>query len=147
MNMTFTDMDGKQKYPVMGCYGIGVGRLLASIIEANHDEFGPVWPISVAPWDIHICILNSSNEDIKSIGFELYEKLSTRYEVLLDDRNVAAGMQFADADLLGLPVRVIISKRNIEKGEAEIMTRDKKINKSVKIDEIENEISKILSKN
>ena len=144
MNMTFTDIDGKQKHPVMGCYGIGVGRLLASIIEASHDEYGPIWPISVAPWQIHICLLNSENENSRQIGFKLYEKLSKIYDVLMDDRNVAAGMQFADADLLGVPVRIIVSKRNIEKGELELVTRDKAIKKNIKLEDLEKELREII---
>ncbi|HOQ06840.1 MAG TPA: proline--tRNA ligase [Clostridiales bacterium] len=143
MDMTFTDSDGKQKYPVMGCYGIGVGRLIASIIEASHDDYGPIWPMAVAPWHIHICVLNSSNEDVRKVGYGLYEELGRRYEVLLDDRNVTAGVMFADADLLGVPVRVIVSARNIGNGEAEITTRDKKIRKTVKLDEIRKVIDEI----
>jgi prolyl-tRNA synthetase len=145
MNMTFTDIDGTQKHPVMGCYGIGVGRLLASIIEASHDENGPIWPISVAPWQIHICLLNSENENNRQIGFELYEKLSKTYDVLMDDRNVAAGMQFADADLLGIPVRIIVSKRNLEKGELELVTRDKSIKKSIKLEDVEKGLDEIIN--
>jgi prolyl-tRNA synthetase len=144
MNMTFTDEEGKQKHPVMGCYGIGVGRLLASIIEASHDEYGPIWPMSVAPWQIHICLLNSENEHNRQIGFDLYEKLSKTYDVLMDDRNVAAGMQFADADLLGIPVRIVVSKRNIEKGELELATRDKKLKKNIKLEDVEKEIREII---
>lgn len=145
MNMTFTDVDGKQKHPVMGCYGIGVGRLLASIIEARHDEYGPIWPLSVAPWQIHICLLNSENESNRQIGFDLYEKLGKTYDVLMDDRNVAAGMQFADADLLGIPVRIVVSKRNIEKGELELVTRDKTIKKNIKIEDVERELCEIIN--
>lgn len=144
MNMTFTDEEGKQKHPVMGCYGIGVGRLLASIIEASHDEYGPIWPMSVAPWQIHICLLNNENEDIRQIGFDLYGKLSKTYDVVMDDRNVAAGMQFADADLLGIPVRIVVSKRNIEKGELELATRDKTIKKNIKLVDIEKELREII---
>jgi prolyl-tRNA synthetase len=145
MNMTFTDIDGTQKHPVMGCYGIGVGRLLASIIEASHDENGPIWPLSVAPWQIHICLLNSENERNRQIGFALYEKLSKIYDVLMDDRNVAAGMQFADADLLGIPVRIIVSKRNLEKGELELVTRDKSIKKNIKLEDVEKELDEIIN--
>jgi prolyl-tRNA synthetase len=140
MEMTYTAADGQKKYPIMGCYGIGIGRLLACIIEANHDDFGPIWPASVAPWLIHICMLNNTDENVRQIGFDLYEKLSKKYEVLLDDRKVAAGIQFADADLLGSPIRIIVSKRNIEKGELEIVTRDKKFKKNIDIDEIEKEV-------
>lgn len=140
MNMTFTDIDGAQKHPVMGCYGIGVGRLMACIMEASHDEFGPIWPMSVAPWQIHICMLNSGKEEIQRLGIELYEKLSKKYEVLFDDRKVAAGIQFADADLLGIPVRIVVSNRNLEKGELEIITRDKAVKKNIRLEDIEEEL-------
>ncbi len=143
MNMTYTDVDGKQKTPIMGCYGIGVGRLLASIIEASHDDYGPIWPAAVAPWQIHICILNSTKEDVHQTGIKLYEDLGRNYEVLLDDRNVGAGIMFADADLLGIPIRLIVSTRNLEKGEVEIATRDKKIRKSVKLEDIHTAIEDI----
>lgn len=146
MNMTYTDVDGKQKYPVMGCYGIGVGRLLASIIEASHDDYGPIWPMAVAPWQIHICMLNSSNESVRKTGFELYENLSAKYDVLMDDRNVGAGIQFADADLLGVPVRVVVSSRNLEKGELELTTRDKKVKKSIALQDAEKEIAELIRK-
>lgn len=145
MNMTYTDEEGKQQYPIMGCYGIGVGRLLACIIEANHDEYGPIWPASVAPWQIHICMLNNKEESIRKAGFDLYEKLSKKYDILLDDRNAAAGIQFADADLVGVPVRIVVSSRNLEKGELEVVTRDKRIKKSVKVEDIESELSVIFN--
>lgn len=144
MNMTFVDKDGERKHPVMGCYGIGIGRLIACIIEANHDDYGPIWPKSVAPWQIHICMLNGNVEELNRLGWNLYDRLSKKFEVIFDDRNVAAGIQFADADLLGVPVRVIVSRRNFDKGEVEIVTRDKKVRVNVPIDEIENRIKEIL---
>lgn len=141
MNMTYTDIDGKQKHPLMGCYGIGVGRLLACIIEANHDDYGPVWPKSVAPWQVHICMINGDKENVRNLGLDLYERLSKKYDVLFDDRGLQAGAQFADADLLGVPVRLILSNRNLEKGEVELVTRDKKIKKNIKFQDIENELN------
>lgn len=144
MNMTYTDKDGKQKNPIMGCYGIGVGRLLACIIEANHDAYGPIWPKSVAPWQIHICIINKKNEDIKKTGFDMYDRLSQKYEVIMDDRDVAAGIQFADADLLGIPLRLIVSSRNLEQGEAEVVSRDKTIKKMVKLEELESFLESVV---
>lgn len=145
MNMTFTDDEGNKKHPIMGCYGIGIGRLLACAIEANHDDFGPIWPKAIAPWQIHICLLNIKNEDIRTIGFDLYEKLSEKYEVIVDDRDVAAGIQFADADLLGIPVRIVVSKRNLDKGEFEIISRDKEIKMNVPIVEIEDKVDKLIN--
>lgn len=144
MNMTFTDDEGNKRHPIMGCYGIGIGRLLACTLEANHDDFGPIWPKSVAPWQIHICLLNIKNDDIRKVGFDLYEKLSKKYQVIVDDRDVAAGIQFADADLLGVPLRIVVSKRNIDKGELEISTRDKKTQMTVLIDEVEMKVADII---
>ncbi len=144
MNMTYTDSDGKQKYPIMGCYGIGVGRLLACIIEANHDAYGPIWPKSVAPWQIHICCINNKNDLVKQTGFELYEKLSAKYETIMDDRDVQAGIQFADADLLGVPLRLIVSSRNLEQGEIEVVSRDKTIKDKVKLEALESYLGKLV---
>ncbi len=137
MNMTYTDSDGKLKHPIMGCYGIGVGRLLACIIEACHDEYGPIWPKTVAPWQIHICMINKKNEEVRQTGLELYEKLSKRYEVIMDDRDVQAGIQFADADLLGVPLRLIVSGRNLEQGEVEVVSRDKTVKARVRLEALE----------
>ncbi len=144
MNMTFTDNDGRQKYPTMGCYGIGVGRLLACIIEANHDDYGPIWPKSVAPWQIQICMINRKNEVVSKTGFDLYYKLSCKYEVIMDDRDVQAGIQFADADLLGIPLRLIVSARNVEQGEIEVVSRDKTIKTRVKLEELENYLESVI---
>ncbi len=144
MNMRYTDEKGELKTPIMGCYGIGVGRLLACIIEDNHDEYGPIWPKAVAPWQVHICMLNNTIEEVKNTGFELYDKLSESFEVILDDRGAAAGVQFADADLLGVPVRVIVSKRNLDNGNVEIVTRDKSVKKVVPVAEVFDEVAALL---
>ena len=101
MHMSYTDKDGKAKTPIMGCYGIGVGRLLACIIEASHDDYGPIWPYAVGPWQVHITTLNSKKSDMAAVGHELYKQLKGQYEVILDDRDMGAGAKFADADLLG----------------------------------------------
>ncbi len=145
MNMTYTDENGKLQTPIMGCYGIGVGRLLACIIEDNHDDYGPIWPKSVAPWSVHICALNNSVEEIRTTAQELYDRLSPKYDTLLDDRDAAPGVQFADADLLGAPVRVIVSKRNLANGEVEIVTRDKSVQKKVKVAEAEAAVAELLA--
>ena len=129
MNMKYVDKDGAQKTPIMGCYGIGIGRLIAGIIEASHDDFGPIWPKSVAPWQVQICALNLNKDEVKEKAFEIYNELSAKYEVLLDDRNLSAGAQFADADLLGIPIRIIVSKRNVENNQVEVVVRDGKESK------------------
>ncbi len=141
MNMTYANKDGELAVPIMGCYGIGIGRLLACIIEANHDNFGPIWPKNIAPWQIEICALNLSQNDVKIESYNLYEDLSKEYDVLFDDRNLAAGVQFSDSDLLGIPVRIIVSKRNLNENKFEIKFRGKQ--KSIKM--AYSELKKFLS--
>ena len=126
MNMTYVDTDGERKYPIMGCYGIGVGRLVATICEEQHDDYGPIWPISIAPWQVEICCLQSTDESVKQVSDELYDSLTkSGVEVLYDDRDIRAGAMFADADLLGVPVRAVVSRKTCEKGIVEISFRDK----------------------
>lgn len=136
MGMQYIDENGEHQTPIMGCYGIGVGRTLACVIEDNHDDYGPIWPISVAPWQIHICSLNNQLQEVSSVAVELYNQLSKKYEVVLDDRNAAAGIQFADADLLGVPLRLVVSQRNLANGEIELTTRDKTVKTTVKKEDI-----------
>lgn len=145
MNMTYTDKDGKAKTPIMGCYGIGVGRLLACIIESHHDEYGPIWPISVAPWQVHICVLGSKKVDMNAVGSDIYNRLNNKWEVIMDDRNMGPGAKFADADLLGIPVRIVVGERNLENGQVELMTRDKSVKKLVNIADIEQEVADLIN--
>ena len=124
MNMTFTDEKGNDVTPIMGCYGIGIGRLLASICEAKHDEFGPVWPLSVAPWQVQICAMKLDRKEIFETAEQLYKDLKEQgIEVLYDDRNLAAGVQFAEADLTGIPIRLIVAPRALEQGMIEYKMR------------------------
>jgi len=133
MNMQYVDKDGELHYPIMGCYGIGVGRLAASVCEAKHDDFGPIWPISIAPWEVHICCIRPDDEEAKRIADELYDELKKNHiDVIYDDREgVRAGQMFADADLLGVPIRVVVSPRNLQEGNLEISTRDKSVKEMV----------------
>jgi prolyl-tRNA synthetase len=109
----------------MGCYGIGVGRLMSSIMEVYHDKFGPVWPISVSPWQVHLNGLKLSDGKTREAADKLYADLQAAgLEVLFDDRDQRPGFQFADADLLGIPFRLIVSARNLEAGEVEWKRRD-----------------------
>jgi prolyl-tRNA synthetase len=123
MNMSFLDETGKAQIPTMGCYGIGVGRLMASIIEDCHDGRGPVWPRNVAPFQVHLCVLgmDAASSSAKIVYEEL---LKHGVEVLWDDTNSQAGVQFADADLIGAPIRLIISARNEKRGVIEYVLRD-----------------------
>lgn len=146
MDMTYIDQDGKAKYPVMGCYGIGVGRLLACIAEAHHDEHGPIWPYSVAPWQVHICALSNKKRNVFPEAESIYQQLSGRYETLLDDRGATAGVQFADADLLGVPIRIVVSVRNLEAGEVEISTRDQSVCQKVEISRVAEAVDALAEK-
>ncbi|NLJ65932.1 MAG: proline--tRNA ligase [Clostridiales bacterium] len=145
MNMTYLDEDGKRKYPVMGCYGIGVGRLAAAVCEARHDDYGPIWPMSVAPWQVHLCAVRVDDHKIKELADNIYNQLVKKgLEVIYDDRSVSAGVMFSDADLLGVPLRVIISPRNLKENCCEIVSRDKKISLKVKLDECIDQINDLV---
>ncbi|MCH5268201.1 MAG: proline--tRNA ligase [Lachnospiraceae bacterium] len=128
MGMTYTDENGEQQYPIMGCYGIGVGRLAASICEAYHDEYGPIWPISIAPWEVEVCCLRTDDAECKEVADKLYQDLQDAgVEALYDDRDVRPGAMFSDADLIGVPIRVVVSPRNLKESSVEIVTRDKAV--------------------
>ncbi len=146
MGMQYLDKDGNQQYPIMGCYGIGVGRLAASVCEAHHDEYGPVWPITIAPWQVHLCCVRSDDAATKEFADSLYNTLQKeKIETIYDDRNVRAGVMFSDADLLGVPVRVIVSPRNMQEACCEIVTRDKKISKKVPLADAVIEIKSLIT--
>lgn len=147
MNMTYTDADGNLQYPIMGCYGIGVGRLAAAICEVHHDDYGPIWPISIAPWQVHLCAVRSDDAEVKSYADKLYEDLLARgVEVIYDDRNISAGVMFSDADLLGVPYRVIVSPRNMKQGIVEIASRDKSFKETAALDSSADEIAAIIKR-
>lgn len=132
MGMVYLDKDGKEQTPIMGCYGIGVGRLAASVCEASHDEYGPIWPMAIAPWQVHLCAVRVDDERVRAAADKLYEDLQAAgVEVIYDDRNVRAGVMFSDADLLGVPLRVVISPRNLDEGIYELSSRDKKISEKL----------------
>ncbi len=146
MEMTYLDQEGNLRYPLMGCYGIGVGRLAAAVCEAHHDEFGPIWPMAVAPWQIHLCAVRSDRPEIKAYADGLYQELQkSGAEVLYDDRQVSAGVMFSDADLMGVPLRVIVSPRNLKQGLVEVGSRDKTFSVTIPVQSAEKEILRILS--
>ena len=134
MQMTYLDQNGESHHPVMGCYGIGIGRLAASVCEAHHDDYGPIWPISIAPWQVHLCAVRADDPAVRACADQLYEDLQGKgIEVIYDDRNISAGVMFSDADLLGVPIRVIVSPRNLRENCCEIVTRDKFICQKVPV--------------
>lgn len=125
MGMTYDDEQGKAQVPIMGCYGIGVGRLMSSVMEVRRDEYGPQWPITIAPWHVHLNALKQDQTLVNETAEKLYAELcAAGIEVLYDDRNARPGVQFADADLLGVPIRLIVGERNLKDGNLEWKRRD-----------------------
>ena len=124
MGVNYLDQDGKAKPMIMGCYGIGVGRTLAAVIEQNHDEYGPIWPMAIAPFQVHICALNVRDEAVRTAVEGLYRDVQAAgLDVLLDDRSEKAGFMFNDADLIGAPLRLIVSPKTLAEGKAEFKRR------------------------
>ena len=143
MNATFLDENGKAKPFIMGCYGVGVSRLVAAVIEQNHDEKGCIWTKSTTPFMVDIIVSNSKNEDEKNMGEKIYEELkSSNVEVILDDRiNARFGFKIGDFELLGFPYAIIIGKKLLD-GIVEIVDRKTLLKTEVKIEEV---VSKILN--
>jgi len=132
MGATYLDTNGVERPLVMGCFGIGVGRLLASAIEQHHDEKGIIWPVSIAPYQIHLCPLGMDNPRVAQVADELYDRLTGEgLEVLYDDRAESPGVKLNDADLLGMPLRVLISPRSLESGSLEVKVRREKTHRLV----------------
>lgn len=124
MGLSVTMPDGSSLNPIMGCYGIGVGRCLASIAEESSDEKGLCWPMSIAPWHIYLCPLRIDDERVLSQAERLYKRLlAENFEVLYDDRNASAGVKLTDSELMGIPVRIVISPKTLESGKLEITLR------------------------
>lgn len=126
MDAKFLDSDGKEKYFVMGCYGIGVGRTLAAIIEEYNDKYGIKWPVSIAPFIVEIIPLNMSDSEIKNEAEKLYKLFKEKnIETILDDRDdISAGVKFNDADLIGIPFQVIVGRTFKQNGKIEIKKRE-----------------------
>jgi prolyl-tRNA synthetase len=146
MDMTYLDQEGKAQYPNMGCYGIGIGRLAASICEESHDDYGPIWPISIAPWQVEICNLRSDDAKTAETAEELYTSLQDAgCEVLYDDRNIRPGFMFADADLFGIPVRIVISPKTCSRDVVEVSLRDKSLKCEYSIGEAKEKITALIN--
>ena len=145
MTMTYVDANGESKTPIMGCYGIGVGRLATSVCEAHHDEYGPIWPKAIAPWQVHLCAVRVDDEEVRAYADKLYEDLQNAgIEVIYDDRSVRAGVMFADADLLGIPLRIIVSPKNMKQGVVEVASRDKTLKTQIPLENVMEEIKQYL---
>ncbi|MDW4402557.1 proline--tRNA ligase [Staphylococcus saprophyticus] len=144
MNATFLDNQGKAQPLLMGCYGIGVSRTLSAIVEQNNDENGIIWPKSVTPFDLHLITINPKKDDQRELAEQLYTQLKENYDVLYDDRKERAGVKFNDADLIGLPVRVVVGK-NAAEGIVEVKRRDTGESEDVHVDNLINYVNTLYS--
>jgi prolyl-tRNA synthetase len=145
LGASFPDQDGEQKPIIMGCYGIGVGRLLAAAVEHHHDDKGMVLDPAIAPYEVLLVALNVRNEEVAEAAEAMYEELqSAGLEVLYDDREDSAGVKLNDADLLGLPVRVVVSPRNLKQGEVEVKARSASEATMVAADQVVPRVREIL---
>jgi len=137
MSCNYLDKDGKSHPMIMGCYGIGVGRAMASVIEFSHDDYGPVWPMSIAPYQVQVCAIDPQKSGVGEAAEKLVAALEARgIEVLYDDRGEKAGSMFSDADLLGIPLRLVISPKTLAENEAEFRTRACRDSERIKLDDV-----------
>ncbi|NPA51851.1 MAG: proline--tRNA ligase [Aquificae bacterium] len=143
MRAYFVDKDGKEKPIVMGCYGIGISRLIAASVEQNHDKNGIIWPESIAPFRLHILALNTKDKNIMQTCEKIYEKAKQKgIDVLLDDRDISAGAKFKDADLIGIPYRIVVGKA-LKEGKIELQRRDGTLKELVDVSLTDNILEKI----
>ena len=145
MNAKFLDNQGKAQPLIMGCYGIGVSRTLSAIVEQNNDENGIIWPKSVTPFDLHLITINPKKEEQLELGDKLYSELQSKYDVLYDNRKERAGVKFNDADLIGLPIRIVVGK-NASEGIIEVKVRQTGESEEVHINELDNHIASLYEK-
>jgi len=144
----FIDAEGVSRPIMMGCYGIGSGRLLAAVIEYSHDDKGIIWPMSVAPYHIYLCPLYLDNAPVAPAAEKLYADLTSQgFEVLFDDRNESPGIKFNDADLLGIPIRVTVSRRTLEADSVEIKNRSEEKSHLIPLAEVGEELRKLITAN
>lgn len=147
MGATYLDKNGKAQNLEMGCYGIGVSRTVQAAIEQSHDADGIIWPLALAPFPVHICLLDIKNENAVGIAKKIEQELGERgIEVLVDDRDERPGVKFKDADLLGMPFRINIGQRGLEAGEIEIIERKGKAVHKVAPDKVVQTISDFLKR-
>ncbi|HPU29411.1 MAG TPA: proline--tRNA ligase [Syntrophorhabdaceae bacterium] len=137
MGAKFLDKNGEEKYMVMGCYGIGVSRIIAAAIEQANDENGMILPCSIAPFEVDVLPVNSSHRDSMELAERIYKDLlAKRIDALIDDRDVRPGVKFKDCDLMGIPLRITIGEKNLKDGFVEIKHRDKKESLKIKKEDI-----------
>ncbi|MGC8928639.1 MAG: proline--tRNA ligase [Myxococcota bacterium] len=145
MNAEFLDRDGNKKPMIMGCYGIGIGRTAAAAIEQYHDENGIIWPMPIAPFEVHLLAIGTDSEEVVKRCEDVYKVLlNLGIEVLYDDRDERPGVLFKDADLIGIPIRVSVSKKSIEKQGVEVKLRREKDSQVVPFEKFPEEIKRLI---
>ncbi|MGB9587430.1 MAG: proline--tRNA ligase, partial [Armatimonadota bacterium] len=141
LNATFTDEDGSEKLIIMGCYGIGVSRILSAVAEVSNDENGLIWPISIAPYQVHMICANVTDDTQRSLAEQVYDDLQKAgIEVLFDDRDERAGVKFKDADLIGIPIQIVVGKTAID-GNVEIRDRATKTSELIAASNVAGNVS------
>ena len=145
MKARFLDSDGKEKPFIMGCYGIGVNRIVAAAIEQHNDKDGIIWPISLAPYKVIVLALNSEDKQVTEAAEKIYNELSAEgIEVLLDDRSISPGIKFKDADLIGIPIHVVVGSKKIPQSIVEIKIRAIGTKTDTPLDQVKPEVIKLL---
>jgi prolyl-tRNA synthetase len=145
MNGTFLDKNGKSQFYEMGCYGIGVTRTVQACIEQSHDQDGIIWPRSISPYDVHICLLDPKDAELSAYVDKIDQALSEkRFDIFIDDRDERPGFKFKDADLLGFPVRIVVGKKGFVAGQIEVVNRKTKEVHKVAPDQVIATVQKVL---
>lgn len=141
LGLQYTDESGAKQHVFMGSYGIGPSRIMGTIAEVLSDDKGLIWPKEVAPFSVHLIAAGADDENVRAKSEELYESLTAAgIEVLFDDRDISAGVKFADSDLLGIPIRIVIGKRSLEAGEVELKERRDEKTRMVKVEDVLSEL-------
>jgi len=142
----FLDENGNEKPCIMGCYGIGINRILASAIELGNDDNGIIWPISIAPFEVLVTCVNQDDEKVANVAENLYQQLlNDGLDVLLDDRPLRGGVKFKDADLIGIPIRATVGARSVAEGNVEIKLRSQSESQRVSIEQARAKISELVN--
>jgi len=147
MGANYLDENGKAKPFIMGCYGIGLNRILAAAIEAHHDKDGICWPMTIAPFEVLIVALDVRDEQVRSTAMHIHDALAQKgIDVLLDDRDARPGFKFKDADLIGIPIRVTVGKKALTQGMVELKMRTASDNEQFSPDVIVDEVAQRVTK-
>ena len=145
MNLTYIDKQGKKQFVKMGCYGLGVTRSLQAIVEQNHDPQGIIWPLAVAPFAVHICLIDPKNPEVLAGQKQLIEILNQLgLDYFIDDRLERPGVKFKDADLIGLPLRVNLGSRDLKNNHIELCIRKNNQRFKLSLKELKNKLPKLL---